>query len=325
MGGDTEVQAPQPTSEEVAIQREQLTILKEQRAEQELFKPLIMQQMGLVEEDGTLRRMTAEERTAVMTPSEIKQQEIIGLQQERQVRGLKGEIPVSEATSQRKSEEFRSFKEAMSRAGNPITGDTPETATSQTTAGIQSLSAFKKRWGLLEEAERRGELTAGTSALLSTLGTTAGLGQQKVAQFGAFPQRQAGLFQQYGQALQPYQFQRGLQFQATQQTALNKAQQRAGLMQAIGTAVGTAGGLAIACWVAEELFGTNHIKTHLARLYASTTDTWFTRLYRKYGKSWAKWLSNHKWAKPIVKPIWEYMAYKGGKLWHKHFQILTVV
>jgi hypothetical protein len=68
------------------------------------------------------------------------------------------------------------------------------------------------------------------------------------------------------------------------------------------------------CWVAEVLYGVNDPRTHRARLWAATNNTWFTRTYQKYGESWAKWLSIHTWTQPIVKPIWDMMATRGELL-----------
>jgi hypothetical protein len=63
-----------------------------------------------------------------------------------------------------------------------------------------------------------------------------------------------------------------------------------------------------ACWVAEELYGSGDIRTIAARRYCRTHDNWFTRLYTKHGIAWAAWLKAHAWAKPIVEPIWYWMA-----------------
>jgi hypothetical protein len=68
------------------------------------------------------------------------------------------------------------------------------------------------------------------------------------------------------------------------------------------------------CWVAEVLYGIDDQKTHAARLWATTNNNWFTKLYREHGKVWARWLSAHTWAQPIVKPIWDIMAIKGQTL-----------
>lgn len=78
------------------------------------------------------------------------------------------------------------------------------------------------------------------------------------------------------------------------------------------------GGVATPCWVAEELYGVNHPKTHAARLYVLRNDNWFTRLYKEHGKSWADIIKKYPWLKPVIQPIWDYMAYQGNgrSLWH---------
>jgi len=48
-GGDTHVSAPTPSAEEIALQREQLEILQEQRAETAMFKPFLYASLGLKE------------------------------------------------------------------------------------------------------------------------------------------------------------------------------------------------------------------------------------------------------------------------------------
>lgn len=68
---------------------------------------------------------------------------------------------------------------------------------------------------------------------------------------------------------------------------------------------------ALACWVAEELYGKNDIRTHHARLYTMVHDNFFTRLYRRNGIKWAATLKKHSWLKKIVRPIWDFMSFKG--------------
>jgi len=84
-------------------------------------------------------------------------------------------------------------------------------------------------------------------------------------------------------------------------------------LQTVGSALlGGASLLALGgCWVAEELFGPNHPKTHMARLWASTHDNWFTRLYSRRGQSWANRLRRRPWMKLFIRPIWEVMALLG--------------
>jgi len=71
----------------------------------------------------------------------------------------------------------------------------------------------------------------------------------------------------------------------------------------------------LACWVAEELYGKYSLKTDFARYYCLKYNTRFIKLYRKYGIKWAKTLRNYPILKPIVRPIWDYMAWKGEQAW----------
>jgi len=77
------------------------------------------------------------------------------------------------------------------------------------------------------------------------------------------------------------------------------------------TSAATSAAPVAACWVAEELYGVDSPKTHQARLYARSHDSRFLRLYKNHGRAWADWLKKHPWAKPLVQPIWDRMAYKG--------------
>ena len=70
----------------------------------------------------------------------------------------------------------------------------------------------------------------------------------------------------------------------------------------------------VTCWVAEVLYGKNHLKTHHARYYARTNNNWFIKLYTKYGRTWADLLEKNMWAAPIVQPIWDWMANRGNLL-----------
>lgn len=85
------------------------------------------------------------------------------------------------------------------------------------------------------------------------------------------------------------------------------------LLPEIGPFMSVMAGLSF-CYVAEELYGKNDIRTHHARLYTMIHDNFFIRLYKKNGKKWANFLNKYTWLKPIVKPIWDYMANEGFKI-----------
>ena len=237
------------SKEQLQLQREQIGMARESIAQQESLAPFVLEGMGLVEEpDGSYRRMTEDEFTATLSDTEKAGRENLLLSLERERKALLGELPLSESGQQQKANEFKTFKEAMARAGHVIEGDDPGTAVATTTAGIQSLKAFNERFGLLEEAERRGELTQGSQAVLARAGVASDIGARRTAGLLQFPGASSGvatgssalalsrtlnpdfrtpadlstslLRPDYGRAagqyaglLQPYQFSRNLQAQ----------------------------------------------------------------------------------------------------------------
>ena len=142
------VQAPKPSQEELDLMREQLGILQQTRVETEMLKPFVLQTMGLVEEAGAYRHMTEEEKLAMMTPNERLSQEALTLTQQRQIAALKGELPVSPALEADIASQEKTLREGLSRRLG--------TGWETTTPGIQALSEFQKRSGLLREEARRG-------------------------------------------------------------------------------------------------------------------------------------------------------------------------
>lgn len=188
-----------------------------------------------------------QEKVDLATEREL---ELFNMRADRQKLALEGKLPISEGTTQAKQQQFQQLKETLARAGNPIIGDTPETAYSLTTPGSQALAEFTKRFGLLEDAERRGEIESGTAALGSMLGISAGVGGSRAAgantaapTAGALLGTSGSLLSGYLQGQQPYANQRGLQYQGTMQNAAMAAQERAGIMNLAGTTLGSGAAL----------------------------------------------------------------------------------
>ena len=227
----SKVEAPKPTAEETELNQLNLEIIKRQMADDELLRPFVLSAMRMVETpEGGLRQMTDEEYRGTLGPVELQSYDNLLLQQERQTKALKGELPLTEALVQQKATEFKSFKEAMARAGNPIEGDDPGSAIANTTSGFQGLKTFNERWGLVEDAERRGELTAGQMTLNQTMGVASDIGARDIGTKAGFPTKTMPIMQGISSAMQPYQFQRSLEYDASKQTAANKA----GLLGDIG-------------------------------------------------------------------------------------------
>lgn len=82
------------------------------------------------------------------------------------------------------------------------------------------------------------------------------------------------------------------------------------LSEAGGKAAGTVISGIAACWVAVALWGECE-RTQMARLHCRLSRGWFYSLYRQHGQDWADWLNAHPWAKPLVAPIWHYLAWRG--------------
>lgn len=251
-GGAPNVPAPpQPTAEEKQLQQKQiqsidvyLKTLEEQKAENKATGLLSQVASGLYDPIYTTsgRLIDAKlnpERVSLLQQDFETQRRIGLLQADRTERALKGELPVSEGLVQRKAKDFGLLRESAARRGINIEGDSPETATSSSTSGNELVGQFQRTYGLLEDAERRGELAGSPyfSAGGGTLGTAQGASAYGPGALAGGYSQAAGLL---GQAQQPYQYQRGLVGQADYQSALNKAgaQANRGQLVAGGAATG---------------------------------------------------------------------------------------
>ena len=85
-----------------------------------------------------------------------------------------------------------------------------------------------------------------------------------------------------------------------------------GFSQGLGSAAG--GALFGSCWVASEIFGGwFEPKTCATRYFVNfLAPEWFKNMYLKYGKKFARFISNKPIIKVILRPIFELFAYFGG-------------
>jgi len=65
------------------------------------------------------------------------------------------------------------------------------------------------------------------------------------------------------------------------------------------------------------LWGFGDNRMHQARFYVMTNNNWFTRLYKRYEKTWVKILKGRKVLQALVKPIWKYMAAQGKEFYNR--------
>jgi hypothetical protein len=89
---------------------------------------------------------------------------------------------------------------------------------------------------------------------------------------------------------------------------------------AVGQLIGTLGSAWILCWVAREVYGKGNPEWFMFRLWLQhDAPKWFKKLYGKYGKQYAKFISN----KPLFK--WatkKFMDYIINKKRSKHVQFV---
>ena len=191
---------------------------------QEKLMPFMLESSGIEinPETGEYQRVAKDELTQLI--------------EDRALQAARGELELSPLAVQQFDEQEAQIRENLSRRLGPNW--------EQTTPGIQAMKSFRERRGLLEEEMRRGEISASTGLLGQREGLTSGLGGQNISNMQGAYGGYGATAGQYSRLLQPYQYQRGLQFQANKQTAQNNAQREAGMMQAGGMGIGLAmGGL----------------------------------------------------------------------------------
>jgi hypothetical protein len=199
----------------------------------EQIETLEREREGLDAGGRTIDRVPFEERLAGMEPQERKAYELHDAYLDQQLKAVRGELPISPALERDISEQRGLVQEDLSRRLGP--------QYRRSTAGIQTEARFQEGANIAREQARRGVIGQG-AGLIS--GSQAGLvGGQQARQAGLYgaPQSYYGGIGAGGQALQPYQFQRGLIHQSNLQTAANRAQSRAGLYGLAGAGLGAYG------------------------------------------------------------------------------------
>lgn len=158
-----------------------------------------------------------------------KQRELTQLNMDRYERALKGTLPVSEGLTQQKADDFKLLKENAARRGINITGDSPETATSDSTSGAALLGNFNKTYGLRTDAERQAQLSNNSNTSISLLGASQDTGPSALLSTGG------NLANSYANAAAPYQNQRMLEYQSAVNQFNYNQQGRQGTASTIGS------------------------------------------------------------------------------------------
>lgn len=242
-GGDTNINVPGKSPEELALLREQTNILRGQteqlqRAlkEQDLLRPLLFSELGIEEQRDEAGALTGY-RKAALTPEQQKAAEIESLFQDRSLKALKGELEVDPALERDLSEGERQLRDQMTRQLGP--------GWETSTPGIEALANFRKRADELRSAARTGQLTLaeqlggarelrGMQREDATFGKIMGLGESPLRGIQTGLNVAAG----YSGPLSNYANDRAMQFQANSTMAQLESANRNAMLGGIGQIAG---------------------------------------------------------------------------------------
>jgi hypothetical protein len=174
---------------------------------------------------------------------------------------LEGTGAVNKATEQKQQRDFIQLKDSLAQRGIMVNGDTPDKATSDSTAGQRAIQLFSQNVAAQNSSERLGYIstlggqvagTAGLAGQSATAGMAATNAQLGYAQNSATQDISslAPYLQQYQQGLsqyyQPFQQQQLgpnqqniAQQQANYQAQLQQYQAKQGMLGGIGSIIGT--------------------------------------------------------------------------------------
>lgn len=127
---------------------------------------------------------------------------------------LTGNIPQNQMIEQQKARDWAQTVQQAAQQGIRLTGNTPESAVSQSTAGNQIIQDFTKRYGALEQNYNLGQQQIGQQAQQQGNQQTNQQYQNQMAGYGQ-------LGNQATQLYQPYQQQQLGQFNVNTQQALS--------------------------------------------------------------------------------------------------------
>jgi len=129
---------------------------------------------------------------------------------------LQGKIPENQALAQQKARDWQATVQQAAQQGIRLSGKSPESAVSQSTAGNQIIQDFTKRYGVLEQQYNLGQQQFGLQAQQQGLGQ---VNQQYQNTLGGYGQ----LAGQAQQLYQPYQQQQLGQYGVNTQQAITNA------------------------------------------------------------------------------------------------------
>lgn len=206
--GGNSPKAPEMSQEEKDLYKKQSALLDQINKTYGTSLDTASQNSDILKQASGLFKSNADGTLTLNQEAMAKQTELNQLNMDRYERALRGTLPVSEGLTQQKADDFKLLKENAARRGIGISGESPETATSDSTAGAALLGQFNKTYGLRTDAERQAQLSNNSNSTLSLLGASQDAGPASLLGVGG------NLSNSYSNAAQPYANQRNLEYQA---------------------------------------------------------------------------------------------------------------
>jgi hypothetical protein len=193
--GDAPAPSP-PTEEERRLQNiqatsaeEQLKIARSQQAENEAMTPILLEEYGLTRTvDPTTGKITYAKNADDLS---TKRKEIEGMQLDRSLKALKGELPVTATLAKELELGKRTLSEKLSRQLGP--------GWETSSAGIQANAEYDRMATSLKEAEQKDQLTTAEALSINRQQSRAGNNQNQFSDLNA---PRVGASSLYGNAAQ---------------------------------------------------------------------------------------------------------------------------
>lgn len=216
--GGTTVTPPQPSEEEKALQREQLDILRENRAitqeqlrQQELLLPFLYEGAGITPQYGSDGKISG--FTKVSDPNAAIRGEIESGLMKRTLAALRGELPVDAGLMRELGESEKTLRESLYQQLGP--------GYETSTPGIEALDRFRQTRTSTLDAARRGDLTMAEGLSIARSGEERIRAAELAQRIAGVSELRSGGVQRLGQVAQlfsgplaAHQQQRQMQFEA---------------------------------------------------------------------------------------------------------------
>jgi len=186
----------------------------------------------------SIRKMTDEEVYSRMSPLERKQYDVAVETADRQMRALRGELEIDPALTKELEDQEKLLREGLSRRLG--------TGYEATTVGQVALRKFSESASRIRESARRGQIEAGQGLLTGGISSVMGIRGAQLAEVSSAPQFSAAAIGPMISSLQPYQFQRQLEFAAAEADARRKHEKKMATVQFYRELLGLGAGAALA-------------------------------------------------------------------------------